>query len=162
MAPLISIRQTVREIIDLGSKSAILADPKSKIFCNQYANLQKTFTNNKESSSAVTGNFFKILCKEHGLKNERLFGNISSLLQSNKTLSEFEKNFNQVNYEKLNKSLKPEYFELFQSLGRVKDGVQTLVKMRENLLNLLEEKSKIFLHYLQLIFRFWYMKIFGY
>ena len=143
MAPLNAIRQTVREIIELGSKSAILADPKSKAFCQQYNNLQKAFTDSKtkDESAPLIDNFFKVLCKEHGLKSERLLSTISSLIQTSKTPLDFEKNFTHNNFEKLNKNLKPEYFELFQSLGRVKDGVQTLVKMREDLLNLLE-KSK--------------------
>ena len=141
MVPLNAIRQTVREIIELGSKSAILADPKSKTFCKQYDDLKKALANIKikDESVPVTDNFLKILCKEHGLKNDRLFNTISSLAQASKTSLDFEKNFTHINFEKLNKNLKPEYFELFQSLGRVKDGVQTLVKMREDLLNLLEK-----------------------
>ena len=144
MAPLSTIRQTVREIIDLSSKSAILADPKSKVFCQQYASLKRLVKEKSIDDMAITGNFLKMLCKEHGLKNERLYGTLSSLVQSNKTQNDFEKNFNQNSYEKLNKNIKPEYYELFQSLGRVKDGVQTIVTMRQDLLSLLEEKSKLF------------------
>lgn len=142
MAPLSLIRQTVKEIIDLSSKSAILADPKSKAFCQQYDILQKLGKNKSANETAVTGNFLKTLCQDHGLRNERLFGIISNLAQANKTKNEFDKNFNQIHYEKLSKNIKPEYFDLFQSLGRVKDGVQTMVKMRQDLLNLLDEKSK--------------------
>lgn len=61
-----------------------------------------------------------------------------------KTADEFQKNFKQINFEKLNSALKPEYYHLFQNLGRVKDGVQTLVKVRQDLLKLLEEKSTFF------------------
>ena len=49
-----------------------------------------------------------------------------------------------TNFDKLNKSLRPDYYELFQSLGRVKDGVETVVNIRKDLLNLLEDKSERF------------------
>jgi len=54
------IRATVKEIIDLSTKSAILADKKSKLFCDQYTHL-----NNSDE-------FLKILCTDHGLKTDRL------------------------------------------------------------------------------------------
>jgi hypothetical protein len=66
------------------------------------------------------------------------------LANSNKNQTELEKNLNQIAYDKLNNNLKPEYYNLFQSLGRVKDGVQTLVKIREDILSLLEPKSIFF------------------
>ena len=107
--------------------------------------MHKILANNRQENSGDTEaarNFLKLLCKEHGLKSARLYGTITSLTNTNKTQEDFDKNFKQLYFEKLNKNLKPEYYELFHSLGRVKDGVQTLVKMRQDLLNLLEEKSK--------------------
>ena len=47
----------------------------------------------------------------------------------------------QINYEKLTASLRPEYYYLFQHLGRVADGVKTLVRIREDVLAMLHEKS---------------------
>lgn len=61
---------------------------------------------------------------------------------TNQTQEEFAQNFKQINYEKLNASLRPEYYTLFQNLARVKNGVSTLVKLREDLLHMLEQKSK--------------------
>lgn len=69
---------------------------------------------------------------------------ITSLNSASNNYEEFEKNFRKVNYEKLMSSLKPEYYGLFQNLGRVKDGVHVVVKIRQDLLNLLETKSIYF------------------
>ena len=54
------LRATVKEIIDLSTKSAILADKKSKLFCDQYTRL-----NNSDD-------FLKTLCTDHGFKTDRL------------------------------------------------------------------------------------------
>ena len=56
--------------------------------------------------------------------------------------NEFAKNFKYANFERLNNNLKPDYYNLFTSLSRVNDGVETLVQLRENLLNILEDKSE--------------------
>lgn len=82
---------------------------------------------------------------------------INSLANS----SDFKLKF--INFEKLNAILKPEYYNLFQNLGiniyvqmiliilildlfyylgRAKHGVNTLVKMRQDLLEILENKSQ--------------------
>lgn len=45
----------------------------------------------------------------------------------------------------MNSALKPEYYSLFQNLARVKDGVNTLVKLREDLLKILEKKSIVWI-----------------
>ena len=63
-----------------------------------------------------------------------------------KSALEFEQNFKQSHFERLKKNLRPEYSVLFQNLGRVGNGVRTLVKMRQDLLGLLEEKSKLQTH----------------
>jgi hypothetical protein len=54
------IRATVKEIIDLSTKSAILADKKSNVFCEQYTRLNDS------------NEFLKALCTDHGLKTDRL------------------------------------------------------------------------------------------
>lgn len=63
------IQTTVKEIIDLSSKSAILADPKSKLFCKQYLKLDP-------KSEESVPNFLKHLCKDHGLRTDRLYNNV--------------------------------------------------------------------------------------
>ena len=69
---------------------------------------------------------------------------MSSWININKNQTEFVRNFKNSNFEKINIALKPDYYNLFMSLSRVKDGVQTMVKMRETLLNTLEEKSMLY------------------
>lgn len=66
------------------------------------------------------------------------------MLNISKSSSEFRKNFKQFNYDRLNNTLRPQYYSLFQNLGRVKDGVHTLVKIRHDLLTVLEDKSNLF------------------
>lgn len=117
------IRATVKEIIDLSTKSAILADKKSNVFCEQYTRLNDS------------NEFLKALCTDHGLKTDRLSSYINSLA-SNQPIR-----FKYANFEKLNQNLKPEYYSLFQNLGRVKNGVSTLVKIRQDLLDMLEKKN---------------------
>lgn len=75
MTSLKNIRSTVKEIIDLSSKSAVLADPKSKIFCKQYLKLEQNANNTEDS----TFGFLKLLCKEHGLQTDRLYSNVMKL-----------------------------------------------------------------------------------
>lgn len=73
MAPVSIIRQTAKEIIELGSKSAILADPKSNLFCKQYESLRKV----PSSPSFHLGQtYLKDLSKYHGFKYERVFNNV--------------------------------------------------------------------------------------
>lgn len=55
---------------------------------------------------------------------------------------QFKQSFKQINFDKLNTKLKPEYYNLFQSLGRVNDGVKTLVSLRNDVLQILESKSQ--------------------
>ncbi len=69
MSVLNTIRQTIREIIDLSSKSAILADYKSKIFCQQYNEINKLASNNANIAEV----FLRDLSIDHGIKNERLY-----------------------------------------------------------------------------------------
>ena len=73
MANLIKIRQLVKEIVDLSSKSAILADPKSKVFCGEYSKLNRT----PESSK-----FFDLLAQDFGFRNERLHETVSVIQYS--------------------------------------------------------------------------------
>jgi hypothetical protein len=68
---------------------------------------------------------------------------ISPLVSLNPSQDEFTKNFKSTNYEKLNASLRPSYYNFFISLSRVHDGVETMVKMRANLLTMLEQKSRL-------------------
>jgi hypothetical protein len=128
-------RQTVREILELGSKSAILADSKSKMFCKAYLDSIKSDTQSSYQ-------FLKFLTQEHGLNTEKLFGSISTFASVYPSQADFSKNFKSSNFDKLNMNLTPGYYNFFTQLGRVKDGVQTVVKIRENLLTSLEHKSK--------------------
>lgn len=70
MAGLIKIRKFAKEIIELSSKSAILADPKSKLFCLEYSKLNKTSELNERSE------FLKTLSQDHGFQNERLYDSV--------------------------------------------------------------------------------------
>lgn len=74
MSKLPIIRQTVKEILDLSSKSAILADSKSKQFCKEYNDLLKN-DSGKEQKESFT--FLKLLSEEHGIKNESLSQTVS-------------------------------------------------------------------------------------
>ena len=58
------------------------------------------------------------------------------------TLTEFEKNFTHFNHDKISALLKPDYYVLFKSLARVKNGVQTVVKLREDLLEIMETSKQ--------------------
>jgi hypothetical protein len=137
------IRQTVKEIIDLSSKSAILADSKSKQFCQHYNNLAKQAINDT-SARQESFKVLEILCKEHGIKADLLHSQIQSLsTRCQNSPDEFKANFKHLNYEKLAARLRPEYYSLFQNLGRVTDGVKTLVKMREEVLNMLQDSSTL-------------------
>ncbi len=135
------IHQTVKEIIDLSSKSAILADKKSKQFCQQYHQLTKKAL----SDSLARQESFKVLevlCKEHGIKSDLLYSQIQSLsTQAENNRDQFKVNFKHLNYEKLAARLRPEYYSFFQNLGRVTDGVKTVVKIRENVLSVLQENN---------------------
>ncbi len=67
------IRQTIREIIDLSSKSAILADYKSKVFCQQYNEINKLAS----KDISISEIFLKSLCKDHGYKLDRLYNTVN-------------------------------------------------------------------------------------
>lgn len=58
-------------------------------------------------------------------------------------MNDFSKNFRLGNYDKLSTSIRPEYYNLFQNLARVKEGVSTLVKLRADLLQILEQKCRL-------------------
>ena len=77
MSKLPIIRQTVKEILDLSSKSAILADSKSKQFCKEYYDLLKDDTDKEQKESFA---LLKLLCKEHGIKNDSLGQTVSIFL----------------------------------------------------------------------------------
>lgn len=64
------LRQLSKEIIDLSAKSAILADPKSKIFCTEYSK----FREHNDDKSSVQ--FFASLTEQHGLSTERLYDSV--------------------------------------------------------------------------------------
>lgn len=68
MSNLQVIRNLAREILDLSTKSAILADKRSIQFCEQYLSLRPTVTNLSE--------LFKSLSNDHGIKTERLASNV--------------------------------------------------------------------------------------
>lgn len=61
-----NLRSTVKEIIDLGSKSATLADPKSSLFCQQFLNQAP-----KDRSELI-----KFICLDHGLKTDQIFNSV--------------------------------------------------------------------------------------
>ncbi|RNA10854.1 malonyl- mitochondrial [Brachionus plicatilis] len=128
-----NLRSTVKEIIDLGSKSATLADPKSSLFCQQFLNQAP-----RDRSELI-----KFICLDHGLKTDQIFNSINFLTNSSKNLNDFSKNFRLGNYDKLSTSIRPEYYNLFQNLARVKEGVSTLVKLRADLLKILEQKYEL-------------------
>ncbi len=79
MSVLNAIRQTIREIIDLSSKSAILADNKSKLFCKQYGEINKLASNNVN----IAENFLRDLSNDHGIKHDRLYSTVSHNLKKN-------------------------------------------------------------------------------
>jgi hypothetical protein len=59
--------QMVKEILELGSKSAILADTKSKLFCKNYV---------ADVASGDGPQFLRALSKEHGLKTDKLYSTV--------------------------------------------------------------------------------------
>ena len=69
------------------------------------------------------------------------FLQFQSLASSSANTTEFESNFGSNSFEKLNSLLTPEYYNLFKSLSRVSDGAKTIIKIREDLLDIIE-KSK--------------------
>lgn len=86
MANLIRLRGLVKEIIELSSKSPILADPKSKLFCNEYSKL----SGRRDESPQ----FFKILAQDFGLQPERLHDTVKPRMQSTRfiLISNFNSN----------------------------------------------------------------------
>lgn len=62
-----NLRTTVKEIIDLSSKSATLADPKSKLFCQQFL----------KQASNDRSELIKSICSDHGLKTDRIFNSVN-------------------------------------------------------------------------------------
>jgi hypothetical protein len=73
-----ALKTTLKEIINLSKRSDILADQKSKIFCNYYLNLKNNETTKLQ--------LFKSLSEEHGLKSERLFTKVSYILRERNIL----------------------------------------------------------------------------
>lgn len=71
MANLIKIRGLVKEIVDLSSKSAILADPKSKLFCAEYAKL------NRHDADAVK--LLDVLAQDFGFQTDRLYETVNNI-----------------------------------------------------------------------------------
>lgn len=69
MANLQLVRSITKEIIDLSTKSAILADKKSIQFCDQYLKLRSSSDNSQAS-------YLQSLCTNHGFKTERLLANV--------------------------------------------------------------------------------------
>jgi hypothetical protein len=69
MNVLSTIRQTIREIIDLSSKSPILADYKSKLFCQQYGEISKQASKNLN----IAESFLRDLSNDYGIKHDRLY-----------------------------------------------------------------------------------------
>lgn len=66
MSSLKNLRTTIKEIIDLGSKSATLADRKSNFFCQQFLN---------QSLNERT-ELIKLICSDHGLKTDRIYQSV--------------------------------------------------------------------------------------
>ena len=62
------LRDLVREILELSSKSAILADPKSRVFCAEYAKL-----NRHENEGAKLLN---ILAQDFGFQPDRIYDSV--------------------------------------------------------------------------------------
>lgn len=66
------LKSTAKEIINLASKSEVLADTKSKIFCNNYLDLNKFYFNDKTKVD-----LFTYLCKNYGLKLDKVYNSVS-------------------------------------------------------------------------------------
>ena len=69
------LRTTIKEIIDLSKRSDILADQKSKQFCNFYLNLKNEDADLSNADSK--GELMKTLSKEHGLKLDKLYNKVN-------------------------------------------------------------------------------------
>jgi hypothetical protein len=67
------LKQTAREIIDLGSKAPILADSKSKLFCESYLKLSSFKDAKLEAILASLSN-------DHGINLDKLYGSLSKNL----------------------------------------------------------------------------------
>ena len=67
-----SIRKLVQEIIELSSKSPILADSKSNTFCKQYRELNAIDEKNREAKFQ----FLVSLTNGYGIKSANLFSNV--------------------------------------------------------------------------------------
>ena len=61
-----------------------------------------------------------------------------SLLTTGQTLDKFKHSLNHIHYDKLMQQLRPDYYIFFKSLARVPDGVQTIMKLRQDLLDVIE------------------------
>jgi hypothetical protein len=71
------IQQTIKDIIDAGSKSAILADSKSKLFCKQYVDLQK-----QDKTEQLRNDLLKSLCQNYGIKKQALYKTVRIILST--------------------------------------------------------------------------------
>ena len=74
-------RQIVKDIIDLSTKSAILADPKSKQFCQEYSELSKISQSTEDSKDKVSYKLLEVLCKDHGIKTESLYTYVGEIFK---------------------------------------------------------------------------------
>ena len=73
------VKQTAREIIELSSKSAILADQKSKAFCHLYSELEVQQQPPGGSSSGGASQHHQLLrelSKDHGLKAVEIYNTV--------------------------------------------------------------------------------------
>lgn len=77
---LVQVRQIVRDIIDLSTKSAILADPKSKQFCQEYSELARSSQLKENPNDRETLKLLTVLCQEHGINTQSLYKYVSYYL----------------------------------------------------------------------------------
>ena len=71
------------------------------------------------------------------------------MASSSANTTEFESNFGSNSFEKLNSLLTPEYYNLFKSLSRVSDGAKTIIKIREDLLDIIEKSKRAFVSFIR-------------
>lgn len=66
------LRSTLKEIIDLSKRSDILADQKSKVFCQYYLSLK----NEVEIVNSTKIPLMKTLCEDYGLKSDKIYSKV--------------------------------------------------------------------------------------
>lgn len=62
------LKQTLREVVELASKSAVLGDTKSKLFCKLYMN----------ESLIERSTLLRHISKEYGVKTDKLYSSVCS------------------------------------------------------------------------------------